>query len=424
MTTCDVLVAGGGSAAIAAAVAAARHGADTLLVERSGMLGGMGTTALVHTICGLFLIRDEPGIAWANPGFAREFATRLLDAGGARPPVRMGRLDVMPHEPTAFAALADHIVRETPRLRVWLHAELVGVNENFDAVEIACRGRRDIIRARAFIDATGDASLTALGGAAFEQADARLLQRPAYIVRVRGMPPHVLDDAGRLVLAHATALAVKANDLPREALGSTWRTGAKDDEAFLTIDLAGGNEGGGAWDPCSPEMLATVEMTGRRTASALIGHLRTRMEGFSSCHITQWPCRAGVRESRRVTGVYKLSAEDILGGAMFDDAVARATWPMELREVPTGPRWKYPERNAPCGIPLRALRHRDIENLWVAGRCISCSHEAQASIRVIGTCMATGEATGIAAAASLDGIRGWENLANHVRNRRIVAGDA
>lgn len=422
MTACDVLVAGGGSAAIAAAVSSARHGADTLLVERSGMLGGMGTTALVHTICGLFLIRDEPGVAWANEGFAREFATRLLGAGGARPPVRMGRLDVMPHEPTAFAALADQIVSETPRLRVWLHAELSGVNENFNTVEITCRGRRETIRPRALIDATGDASLTALGGAAFGQADAKHLQRPAYIVRVGGVPPQMLDDAGRLALAHATALAVKANGLPREALGSGWRAGMEDGGAFLTIDLAGDNEDGGAWDPCSPEMLAAVEMTGRRTALALIGYLRDRVEGFRSCHIAQWPCRAGVRESRRMTGVHELATEDILGGATFDDAVARAAWPVELRERATGPRWKYSERNAPCGIPLRALRHRDIKNLWAAGRCISCSHEAQASIRVIGTCMATGEAAGIAAAASLDGTSGWENLAKHVRNRRAKTG--
>lgn len=422
MTTCDVLVAGGGSAAIAAAVAAARHGAETLLVERSGMLGGMGSTALVHTICGLFLIRDEPGVAWANPGFAREFATRLLAAGGAHSPVRMGRLDVMPHEPTAFAALADQIVSETPRLRVWLHAELSGVNESFDAVEITCRGQRKTIRPRALIDATGDASLTALGGAAFGQVDAKHLQRPAYIVRVGGVPPQMLDDAGRLALAHATAHAVKANELPREALGSGWRAGMKDGGAFLTIDLAGDNEDGDTWNPCSPEMLAAVEMTGRRTAQALIRHLRDRVEGFHSCHITQWPCRAGVRESRRMTGVYELTTEDILGGATFDDAIALAAWPVELRERASGPRWKYPGKNTPCEIPLRALRHRDIENLWAAGRCISCSHEAQASIRVMGTCMATGEAAGIAAAASLDGIREWANLANHVRNNRAKAG--
>src|SRR5690606_11787358 len=77
---------------------------------------------------------------------------------------------------------------------------------------------------------------------------------------------------------------------------------------------------------------------------------------------------------------------------------ALGTWPIELRERHTGPRWRFPEGNRPTHIPLRALRVRGAENLWVAGRCISCDHEAQASIRVIGTCMATGQAAGAAAA--------------------------
>lgn len=416
MTECDVLVVGGGSAGFSAAIAAARSGANTLLVERAGMLGGMSTNALVHTICGLFLIRKESGVEWANTGFARYFAERLRDTGGARAPVRMGRLDVMPHEPVAFAALCDQIASETPFLRVWLHAEVTNVSGNFESVQVVCRGRRETIRARAYIDASGDASLTALGRALFKQVQARYLQRPAYIARVCGLPPHTFTEEGRLSLAHATVSAVKEGSLPREALGSAWRAGAASDEAFLTIDLAGDMDDGDAWDPFSPVMLATVEMTGRRTALALVDYFKDRIEDCSSCRVVQWPARAGVRESRRAVGVYELTAEDVFRGATFNDAIARTAWPIELRERASGPRWKYPQRDAPCDIPIRALRHRDIENLWVAGRCISCCHEAQASIRVIGTCMATGEAAGIAAAASLDGIETWESLAEHVRN--------
>src|ERR1700754_4038650 len=89
---CDVLVAGGGSAGIAAAVASARLGARTLLVERHGMLGGMASAALVHSICGLYRLDDgtkPPELA--NEGFAAEFARQLLAGGGASGPVRMGR---------------------------------------------------------------------------------------------------------------------------------------------------------------------------------------------------------------------------------------------------------------------------------------------------------------------------------------------
>jgi len=105
-----------------------------------------------------------------------------------------------------------------------------------------------------------------------------------------------------------------------------------------------------------------------------------------------------VRESRRIVGRYRLESDDLEHGAQFADTVAFAAWPMELRETATGPRLRFPTGDEPCGIPLRALQARDYETLFMAGRCISCSHEVQASVRVIGTCLATGEAAGLAAA--------------------------
>ncbi|HSI11925.1 MAG TPA: FAD-dependent oxidoreductase, partial [Chthoniobacter sp.] len=123
-----------------------------------------------------------------------------------------------------------------------------------------------------------------------------------------------------------------------------------------------------------------------------------RIEGFEKSYIAAWPARAGVRESRRIMGRYRLEMEDIERGAQFDDTVAFAAWPMELRETATGPRLRFPTGEEPCGIPLRSLQARDDASLFMAGRCISSSHEAQASVRVIGTCLATGEAAGLAAA--------------------------
>ena len=99
---CEVLVVGGGSAGVAAAVAAARSGASTILVERSGGLGGMVHLALVHSICGLYHLADQPDWAFSNPGFAVEFAQRLLASGSASGPFRMGRVDLLLHEPAGW----------------------------------------------------------------------------------------------------------------------------------------------------------------------------------------------------------------------------------------------------------------------------------------------------------------------------------
>jgi hypothetical protein len=177
-------------------------------------------------------------------------------------------------------------------------------------------------------------------------------------------------------------------------LGAHFRASPQEGETFVTIDL----EGGPKYDPLDAACLARVEIEGREVAARLGEYLRRHVPGFGASYVAAWPTRAGVRESRRIVGRYRLEASDLESSAQFPDAVAYAAWPMELRETAKGPRLRFPMGNAPCGIPLRALRARDDEALFMAGRCISCSHEAQASVRVIGTCLATGEAAGLAAA--------------------------
>jgi len=424
--TCDVLVAGGGSAGIAAAVSAARAGAKTILIERHGFLGGMGTAALVHTICGLYLLREAEGPVEANPGFATEFARRLIASGGAKGPVRMGRLDVLPHDPWSFALLADELVKECPNLQVLLHSEIHAATADGQSCEVSVVSRGSLLTARAAmaIDTTGDATLTALLGAGWQQVPPDRLQRPAYIVKLASVNANLREDATRLRLAHAMAMSVKAGTLPREALGAGFRAGLRPGECYLTVDLAGDAADGTSYDPTDAATLSLLEQTGRRAARALTAWLAASQEGFGQAHVTAWPARAGIRESRRMVGRYELSSEDVLQGRAFVDGIALATWPMELREKPTGPRWRFPEGDRPVQVPLRCLRSLSHPMLFAAGRCLSASHEAMASLRVMGTCMATGEAAGIAAAlmtqdASL--LEGSDEvLAAMIKERRMV----
>ena len=389
---CDVLVAGGGSAGLAAAISAARLGARTLLVERHGVLGGMASAALVHSICGLYRlpVGDEPAVL-ANGGFAAEFARRLLASGGASGTVRMGRVQVLLQRPAAFARLADALVRETPLLTVRLHTEIIAADET---VSLHCRGVGEEIRPRVMVDATGDAVLAALRGAPCEMADAARLQRPAFIFAMGGVAGGALSDEARLRLAQRLAREVKRGALPPAALGAHLRASAQAGEAYVTIDL----EGGADFDPLDPASLTRLEMEGRALAEGLARFFRKEIEGFAGSYIAAWPARAGVRESRRIIGRARVETSDILEGTQFPDTVACAAWPIELRETAEGPRLRFPTGAEPCGIPLRALRARDDASLFAAGRCIACSHEAQAAVRVIGTCLATGEAAGLAAA--------------------------
>jgi hypothetical protein len=351
----------------------------------------MASAALVHSICGLYqLSKGDAAPVMANEGFASEFARRLIASGGASGPVRMGRVEVLLHRPVAFAHLCDALVRETPDLEVRLQSEIVSAGA--DSVSLVWRGCVEKVIAKAFVDTSGDAVLAALRGAPCEMETTRL-QRPAYIFALGGVAAGKLGDDARLRIARQISQAVKGSALPQSALGAHLRESAQAGEVFVTVDL----EGGANYDPLDAACLSHLESEGREVANRLASFLRG-IEGFEKSYIAAWPVRAGVRESRRIVGHYRLEAEDIERGAQFDDTVAFAAWPMELRETATGPRLRFPTGEEPCGIPLRSLRARDDAALFMAGRCISCSHEAQASVRVIGTCLATGEAAGLAAA--------------------------
>ena len=199
-----------------------------------------------------------------------------------------------------------------------------------------------------------------------------------------------------MTLARAISYGVSGGQLPRAALGIAFRAGVSPQEVWGTIDL----EGQG-FEPTDRQKISSLERQGRELANGILNFLLQEVEGFQSAVISAFPARLGIRESRRISGIHELTGEDILTGARFADEVALSSWPIELRENAHGPKFRFPEGNRSCGIRLGCLRSRNVKNLFFAGRCISSTHEAQAAVRVIGTCMATGQAAGKAAAESL-----------------------
>ncbi|MFI2794522.1 FAD-dependent oxidoreductase [Haloferula sp. A504] len=384
----DVLVIGGGSAGLAAAVSAARAGAKVVLVERHGMLGGMGTASLVHTFCGLYRM-DREGPEHANEGLPVEIADRMKVATG-RGPVKMGRLWVLPQHPVDFASIADAMVREAG-VECLFHSELISLEPGWRA-QASCRGGHFDIEAAAVVDASGDAVAAALLRLTDERTPSERLQRPAYVCGVQGVNGELsgLELAGRIVEG------VRAGELPKSAMGMHFRSSGRPGEVFGTLDLAG--EETGRYDPTDPACLSALESTGRAITREIIGYFREHQPGWDEAYVAHWPVRAGVRESRRWQGEACLTGDEVISGTTHDDDVAFAAWPMEMRESNRGPKLRYPDEGRSAGIPAGALRAKGFERLFVAGRCISCDHEAQASIRVMGTCFATGEAAGRMAA--------------------------
>ena len=211
-------------------------------------------------------------------------------------------------------------------------------------------------------------------------------QRSAFIFSFRNVDPSATEEGFRMRLALEIVRAVSSGELPQTALGTASRASAVPGEIHFTTDL----------DPVPRDELMA---TGLALAESLAGFLRRKFPAYANA-IGPFPAdEPGVRETYRWKGRYVLTAEDLVSGREFPDTAAYATWPIELRENTRGPKLRYFDRPVPASIPLRSLISAEIEGVFFAGRCISATHEALASVRVMGTCFATGQAAGRAAAA-------------------------
>lgn len=389
----DVIVAGGGSAGLAAGLAAARAGARTLLLERQTKLGGMGTHALVHTFCGLFHPDVSQPWAWLNPGISTEIGQTMMERTGQTAPDLMGKVYVLRQHPSLYALIADELCRAEPNLTILTGTEWTGLERAAQGwhLEVITRGARRSLRAKSLVDTSGDATGARLLQPAWcQQAEPARLYRPAYIACLHGVQG-VHDDGWRLQTGAMIVRAIRDGLLPGPAIGAAFRDSPFPGETFVTVDLEAGQ---GDWDPFDPVKRARVEQEGREVVMALWSHLRQTHPDFHACPPPMLPVKAGIRETARYIGDYVITGEDLASSRRFEDEVALAGWPMERRENARGPKFRYFDQPTPPGIPARCLQRQDAPGLFFAGRCLSADHEALASLRVMGTCMATGEAAG------------------------------
>lgn len=393
----DVVVVGGGAAGLAAAVAAGSAGARTALVERYGFLGGMATAGMVSTICGLYHGSPSGSPEPLNDGFAETFARRLAIMPGCQKPVRRGRTFVLPYTPFAFACLADELVASTPEVDVYLHAYLGGVDAGrgrIDALRISTWERTVELCATVVADTSGDGVVARYAGAATETVSLPDRQLPALVFVLQHVDGEALGAGARLALLRTLVAAERDGLLPEGASNLTLGLSSQPGEVIGKLALAGVTKDLSE----RRDFLTAAEQEGRRRVLAVTEFLKT-LPAFGRAFLSHVATQVGVRESRRVIGRYELTREDVLSGRKFDDAVARASWPIELwEEGRLGATYEYLEDGQTYDIPLRSLQARDVDNLFMAGRCMSATHEALGSARVIGTCLATGEAVGRAAA--------------------------
>ncbi len=400
----EVAVLGGGPAGIAASVAAARAGRRTLLIERYGFLGGMGTAAGVTNFCGLHAnVHGE--MHRVVQGVATELLARIDRLGGLNAPhLVLGKILAQAYDTAAYKIAADDLLA-AHKVDILFHALGAGVvmddARNIGALAIETKSGRQAVRANIFIDCSGDGDLAAWAGAPFEVGDGEgHMLYPSMMFRLNGIDPARAGEAWQTIpRLMAAAEAAGTHKFPRKAaIVRPQRSPVEWRVNFTQLARADGS----AISGIVADDLTQGEIVGRRQAVEAFEFLRT-VPGFEQAYIVDLPPQLGIRETRRVTGGYCLTGEDVLGCASFSDSIGVNGWPIEAH-VAGDVIFKFPPIPQSRGyneLPYRMLVPEGIDNLLVAGRCASMTHEGQSAARVSGACFAMGEAAGAAAAQSL-----------------------
>jgi hypothetical protein len=413
----DVLVVGGGPAGLGAAVGAADAGARVVLAERYGFLGGNATAALVMPLMSFHTQHHQPerrGVTTLLPtdhgpgdpvvgGVLARLLERLVRAGGAIPP-SLATGYVVPFDPEWFKLTALDLLDEAG-VQFLFHAFASGVlgGSKVEGAVFETKSGPIAIRAKVTIDCTGDADLAVQAGAPHEVGRADGLVQPmtlmfrmaqfghaAFEQYVKQNPKQWRGVHGLWDLVREATLAGVLK-LPREDI--LFFGTPHEGEVSVNSTRVTRVNGTDVWD------LSYAEWKSRQQMRQIAEFLREYVPGFEDSYVVQSGVNVGVRETRRIIGDYQLTAEDVLGARKFDDAIARGAYPVDIHNpAGSGTILKRLPPGEAYDIPLRCLMPRNAEGLIVAGRCMSGTHEAHSSYRVMPIVMATGHAAGVCAA--------------------------
>jgi hypothetical protein len=414
----DVVVVGAGPAGLHAALAAGRNGADTILIERYGFIGGMSTAALVypwmtfHTTSGKQVIK----------GTGDELVRRLQAVNASPGHVRdtCGFVHtITPFHPEVYKVLAVDMLKEAG-VRLFLHSfmdEVRATDGHIESIIITTKSGKIEIKAKQFIDASGDADLAYWSDTScLKGRDGDNLTQPMTMkFRMRGVD---LNAVKTYILEHPDEFYPKTpfEELPGLWLSAVqgfykhWResglpiqrdqvlffSGPEKDEVLVNMSRVQGLDG------TDVEDLTLAEELGRKQVLMLADFMVKALPGFGNASLSQVGAQIGIRETRRIDGEYVLTMEDVVAGRRFDDVIARSGYPIDVH----GPTDKsvivsWIKEDGAYDIPYRSLLPKNTDNLLAAGRCISTSHEALGTTRLSPSCMATGQAAGTAAALAV-----------------------
>lgn len=378
----DVVVCGSGPAGVVAAIASARAGARTRLLESQGSLGGIWTVGLM----------TELADAENKKGIVAEIFSELKRLGGIR--------DVS-FDPEVMKLVLQRKCLEAG-VHVRLHTSVVaarkGLKNRVTHAVTESKSGREAWAARVFVDATGDGDLAAMAGCGFDLGHPETHEMQPFSLRC------TLSGIGDTNAPFFTAEWSKRAPMVRQEIERAGLSPSYSQPSFFVFregiaGLMANHEY--SFSPLDAEAVTRATLQARDEVNRIVAGLRSLGGIWSNLWLAATAEMIGMRESRRIHGLYTLTAEDALRGARFADAVCRATYPIDIHS--TNPKKDKGVSNAglkmkPFDIPLRCLIPKDADGLLVAGRCISGDHFAHGSYRISGNAAATGEAAGKTAA--------------------------
>lgn len=386
----DVIVVGGGFSGAAAAIAAARRGMEVLLIEKSNCFGGAAVNCLVNPF--MYYWTNDPATKkpiYLCNGIFREILTELTAMKA------MPENSSVFHEEYLKLILQRMILKEN--VHVLFHTYLTGVrmdNGKVKSVLVSNKEGPGEYAARYFIDCTGDGDLAVLAGYPYHLGREKdhLCQPMTLCFRVAGVDLKAFeksyDSINPLYQQFQREGKIKN---PRENI-LVFENVVNGVLHFNSTRIVRKN-------PVSGEEKTQAELEAREQVFELFHFLRENIDGFQHSQLLSTAMEIGVRESRMIEGEYLLTQEDLVACTKFEDGVVCGNYDIDIHNPEgSGTSHYYFKDGEYYTIPYRCLVPKGSRNLLVAGRCISSTHEAQASYRIMPICCCLGEAAGIAAA--------------------------
>ncbi|MCW4040805.1 MAG: FAD-dependent oxidoreductase [Candidatus Bathyarchaeota archaeon] len=417
----DVVIVGGGPAGLTAALAARRLGVEVLVIEQHGCLGGLMTSGFVTK-------PQAPVIG----GIPEEIFDRAQTLGGARGNIRYRLKDgsytyfMSPIDPEIMKRVVFEKLEEA-RVDLLLHSLAVGCiheKKEVKGIIIESKSGRQAVFAQLIVDTTGDADVASWAGAPyrigrpqdhvpqpmtmmFKMSDVDLNQIAdyastnlddftfTYFPETEGL---ISDDQQQLNMIFEGFQKLQARAFESEGYisprnGFNIKTGLGAGNVFINATRI---SSGAALDVHD---LTQAEVNVRKQVTTFVAFLKQYVPGFQDAYLSATPIEIGVRETRRIIGDYTITLSDILSRSQFHDVIAKGYGVIDIHE-PGGRELRF-DSIEEYQIPFRCLLPQTVDNMVVAGRCISCDHESLGTIRTIPTCMYTGQAAGVAAALAV-----------------------